>query len=155
MKEYPLFPSPPFILLHSTSFLFCFVLFFFFIFVKLFWHLSPRLLKRGYSGMSGWAVCLSSIFLFSIILQGEGSPFPKDKFGVERGNNNDFNRFKNQRNTETRYFLIYVYNTYFSIFRILLLPRVKKTSWYKNTLSSWQTYDKTKINVKKDDVCID
>ena len=44
--------------------------------------------------MSGWAVCLSSIFLFSVILQGEGSPFPKDKFGVERGNNNDFNRFK-------------------------------------------------------------
>lgn len=127
MKEYPLFPSPPFIVLHSTFFfLFSFVLFCFFIFVKLFWHLSPRLLKRGYSGMSGWAVCLSSIFLFSIILQGEGSPFPKDKFGVERGNNNDFNRFKNQLNTETRYFLRYVYNTCFSIFRILLLLRVKK-----------------------------
>ena len=76
--------------------------------------------------MSGWAVCLSSIFLFSIILQGEGSPFPKDKFGVERGNNNDFNRFKNQLNTETRYFLRYIYNTCFPIFRILLLPRVKK-----------------------------
>ena len=76
--------------------------------------------------MSGWAGCLSSIFLFSIILQGEGSPFPKDKFGVDRGNNNDFNRFKNQLNTETRYFLRYVYNTCFSIFRILLLPRVKK-----------------------------
>ena len=76
--------------------------------------------------MSGRAVCLSSIFLFSIILQGEGSPFPKDKFGVERGNNNDFNRFKNPLNTETRYVLRYVYNTCFSIFRILLLPRVKK-----------------------------
>lgn len=76
--------------------------------------------------MSRWAVCLSSIFLFSIIQQGEGSPFPKDKFEVERGNNNDFNRFKNQLSTETRYVLRYVYNTCFPIFRILLLLRVKK-----------------------------
>lgn len=45
--------------------------------------------------MSGWAVCLSSLFLFSIILQGEGSPFPKDTFEAKKGNNNDFNRFKN------------------------------------------------------------
>ena len=76
--------------------------------------------------MSGWAVCLSSIFLFSIILQGEGSPFSKDKFEAERGNNNDFNRFKNQLNTETRYVLRYVHNTCFPIFRILLWPRLKK-----------------------------
>ena len=74
--------------------------------------------------MSGWAVCLSSIFLFSIIL--EGSPFPKDKFEAEKGNNNDFNRFKNELNTEKRYVLRYIYNTCFPIFRILLLPRVKK-----------------------------
>lgn len=76
--------------------------------------------------MSGWAVCLSSIFLFSIILQGGGNPFPKDKFKTEKGNDNDFNRFKNEINTETLYVLRYIYNTCFPMFRILLLPRVKK-----------------------------
>lgn len=76
--------------------------------------------------MSGWAVCLSSIFLFSIILQGEGSPFPKDKFEAEKGNNNHFNSFKNEINTETLYVLRYIYNTCFPIFRILLLSRIKR-----------------------------
>ena len=76
--------------------------------------------------MSGWAVCLSSLFLFSIILQGEGSPFPKDTFEAKKGNNDDFNRFKNETNTKTLYVLGYIYITCLLFFLILLLPRIKK-----------------------------
>ena len=77
MKEYPLFPSPPFILLHSTSFLFCFVLFFFSYLLNCFDICPPGCWREATQACQDGQCVSQAYFCFQSFYKGKEAHFRK------------------------------------------------------------------------------